>query len=971
MPVFFATSGIPRQFFLAIVATCVLATPAASQEPKPAPAVDGKPTPAEVEAEDATNQQLQTAQQLLLTGKYEEAAAAFRKIEEPAAAVGLARCSTAVGDADKALSILAAAEQKFAEDASLHAEHAGIAFNKGDYPAAARQVAAALKLDPKQPQARWWDAELHRVHGRLKEAEAAYAWFREFVNSQKEIADAETIHYVALATAQRARWTRKGNLFQLLVGDYYPATRDYEKNYWRSHLETALLFKEKYNRPQADRELTAALRINPAAAPVHAARAALALQNFDLDKAQTFIDQAKIFNPSLLAAHHAQADLYLMNFQTAEAIETLEAAQKINPRDEATLGRLAAAYGSLDGLNKPLENSRMGKLIEQATAANPHCGRFFFALAASLDDQRKYPVAAKYYEEAQKRLPQMIGPRGHLGLMYMRLGDEVKAAVLLEESFKIDPFNVRIKNQLAVLDLLKSYAVLETDHFVIRFDRGRDELLARYAAKLLEKEIYPDLVKRLGYEPKEKTLFEFFNRTKSTSGHSWFSARMVGLPYVGTVGACAGKMVALASPTSMKQKYHWGRVLKHEFVHVVNLQQTNFNIPHWYTEALAVWHEGFPRPASWDEILTRRYSEDKLFTLDTINLGFVRPKTGDDWTLAYCQSRLYAEHLLKRFGEEALIKMLDAYAENLNTSQALKKCFDVEQEDFEKTYRQSIAEIVKAYIGPASQKELTLSQLKQAVAADPKNADLLAKLAYEMIRRGETPQARSLALAAEKIQPGHQLAAYVLARVYLTIGDARKALTLLEESLNTQKPQENHLTLLAAMRLKQKKFADAERLYLLGQKHAPHPERWHKALARVYLQTGNNEKLAATLKKLSLLDSDNLTLSKKLAQLALKRQDFQAARKWANQIIYTDVEDAEAHAQLAEAETGVRNYEEAVAEYLTAIKLDGSKLAWRFALADAYVQAKEIEKARQTLKELLEIDPEYPGAAVLLEGLAG
>ena len=33
--------------------------------------------------------------------------------------------------------------------------------------------------------------------------------------------------------------------------------------------------------------------------------------------------------------------------------------------------------------------------------------------------------------------------------------------------------------------------MIETEHFVIKFDRGQDELLARYAARYLEEEVYP------------------------------------------------------------------------------------------------------------------------------------------------------------------------------------------------------------------------------------------------------------------------------------------------------------------------------------------------------------------------------------------------------------------------------------------------------------------------------------------------
>ena len=108
--------------------------------------------------------------------------------------------------------------------------------------------------------------------------------------------------------------------------------------------------------------------------------------------------------------------------------------------------------------------------------------------------------------------------------MYMRLGDEVEAKKLLDESFEIDPFNVRVSNSLKVLEVLDGYTVLETEHFVLRFDRGQDDILARYAAKYLEDEVYPQLVKHFGYEPPGKSLFEIFSQARNTSGHGWFSA---------------------------------------------------------------------------------------------------------------------------------------------------------------------------------------------------------------------------------------------------------------------------------------------------------------------------------------------------------------------------------------------------------------------------------------------------------------
>ena len=53
--------------------------------------------------------------------------------------------------------------------------------------------------------------------------------------------------------------------------------------------------------------------------------------------------------------------------------------------------------------------------------------------------------------------------------------------------------------------------------------------------------------------------------------HQWFSGRTIGLPFIPTVGACTGKVVALASPRATNKPFNWARVLKHEVVHVITL----------------------------------------------------------------------------------------------------------------------------------------------------------------------------------------------------------------------------------------------------------------------------------------------------------------------------------------------------------------------------------------------------------------
>src|SRR5207249_567574 len=134
--------------------------------------------------------------------------------------------------------------------------------------------------------------------------------------------------------------------------------------------------------------------------------------------------------------------------------------------------------------------------------------------------------------------------------------------------------------------------------------------------------------------------------------HEMFSGRIIALPDLHTIGASTGRIIALVSPNGrgMRRPFNWARVLRHELVHVFNLEQTGFQVPHWLTEGLAVQQEGYSRPAAWNRLLCERADAGELMDLDTIELGFIRPRSGVDWHLAYCQSQLYVEHLTAKYG---------------------------------------------------------------------------------------------------------------------------------------------------------------------------------------------------------------------------------------------------------------------------------------------------------------------------------
>src|SRR5262245_32002565 len=267
-----------------------------------------------------------TARALLLKGRYAEAAERFAAAadNDVAAAIGLAQTKLVTGKRADARAVLEAAAERFPKSAAIRAELAQLAIARGEYAAASESTAAALALDRDCVVARWCQAELLRLAGKLDEAQTAYGWFIGYYNRAPRIEDPAVLLFIGRGVAEHARWTRNSRQFGRLVNDVYPAALAREANYWPAHLQSALLYLEKFNEADAATELARGLAINPSAAELHAARAELALTRFDLAAAKGAIDRALEINPELLWAYQLRADWFLADLRITEAIAALE-----------------------------------------------------------------------------------------------------------------------------------------------------------------------------------------------------------------------------------------------------------------------------------------------------------------------------------------------------------------------------------------------------------------------------------------------------------------------------------------------------------------------------------------------------------------------------------------------------------------------------------------------------------------------
>ena len=501
----------------------------------------------------------------------------------------------------------------------------------------------------------------------------------------------------------------------------------------------------------------------------------------------------------------------------------------------------------------------------------------------------------------------------------MRMGREADARTLLKEAFDADPFHVRVKNSLDVLDVLDAMQTRTTPHFVIKYDKA-DARLIPYLARHLET-VYGEIRQQFGYEPPGPTLVEIFNESQGQSGHAWFSARMIGLPFLETVAASTGRIVAMVSPGEMRThgNFAWARTLKHEMTHVFNLQQTGYNIPHWFTEGLAVYNEKIPRPYRWTVLLRRRAAAGTLMDLETVNAGFARAMDGDECQLAYCQSELYVEYMLALGGSEAPRRWWRPTRRIPSTEAAIRKVFGISQAEFERGYTAFLRKQIDATPVLAAAESEQFDELEKAHRQQPKDAQVAARLALAYFQRGAKKEAAELAAEALKLQPKQQLATYVLVRLQKA-GTPQEAMARLESCLDRKAPEPLVLNLLAGMKLKAEKYDEAAELYALGERLDPANPQWTAGRARVYLAADQKQNLARALVRFAQIEPDDLPSRKKLAELALERREAAVARRWATEALEIQVEDADAHRLLAAALVELNELDRAIEEFEAAIE---------------------------------------------------
>jgi len=716
----------------------------------------------------------------------------------------------------------------------------------------------------------------------------------------------------------------------------------------------ARIFAERHQPTDAMRELQKLLSVNPNHPEARANVAAIAIEAGQYDVAAESCERALKTNPSLIRALDLLSSIQLLDFEYAKAEETVKKALAINPRSLSSLSHLASCYWQ-QGKRDAYEEIR-SKVLE----TSPVYSEFYWIVAKACETKRRNEEAIKLLKEAIALNPDYAPAYTTIGILLMREGEEEEAETYLRRSYQLDSYNPKTTNFINLLEHMKrNFASTRTEHFVFRWDGEKDTALGFFLPEYAE-QVYRKVCQEYGYEPRNPTLVEIFD------SHDQFSARIVGLPYVATVGASLGKVVAADSPRSAL--FSWRDVLRHEFVHVVNLQQSKMHIPFWLTEGLATRHEESPLPAAWDGFVARMLFLGRIIPLEELNSYFTRPRTPAHKQAAYAEASLICRYLHEKHGPHVIKKMIETYGENAPTAEVIQRCLSTSEEEFEQEIERYIfAKAKEQMASPVflqGDRELVAQRLKE------RPEDVLLKVAQaRLLFHGAQsgPPLQREAKADEAVKALEELADderaalaawLALAEIHLGLREYDEAkIASIEATAIDQKNSVAHRCLGIAHQSTGDEHEAVKELEIAARLKPQSEDAWY-TLVQLYSRRKDEEGIIRALEGAALADRRNVQTSKKLVGIYLSRKEYGKATEVLERVLGYDLYDVEIYRLLVEAhrnagdEKGAARYAEIGAEAACA-------------MAKSLTPLRK-DKAVELLRAALELNPKHERATKLL-----
>ncbi len=915
---------------------------------------------------------LEAARQLYMTGKYPQAAREYEKLISEAsmrlsASIGLAEALAMQGKCAEAEAALNRTAEEGAEDAGWHLALADVLETVGRYEEALAGAVAANTLRPKWAPTILARGRLLETLGRKKDAVAVYRTMEDVVAGEAYRQDARSLVALgrildrfAVLTGRRASEQAPNILGNYLQRAYHEADR----TYWPAHVAAGAFLLSKHNPKEAMDEFGLAAKLNDRIPDIYVGRGVVRLEQWRFEDVMRDVGRALAVNPKHTDALLLKA-VCLMQWRKYDQVPAvLDQILKVNPNHLDALSLAAARHICLG------EGEKATPFIERVRKVNAAYAELPNTIGEWLAAGRQFEEAERYYREAMALAPELAGPVTSLGLLYMQTGEEDKAHETLARARELDDYRRDVYNYLKILAKLRRFQVRQTEHFIIKVDGEHDAVLLDQVAEYAE-QVFREVCGDFDHEPPVRTLIEIFPT------HGDFSVRITGKGWIGTVGACTGRVIVLAAPDRERGgfgTYNWATVIRHEFTHTVTLSATRNRIPHWFTEACAVWEQPDRRNYDAVQALVIATRQGRLFPIRELNWGFIRPKRLGDRSLAYAQSEWLLEYIIATRKYPAVIRMLEGFRDGLSQAEVFRTVLGTTEEEFDKGFGAWAKKEIERW-GFPSESWPTLASASAAVRARPSDASAHADLAVASFYSGRLSQAEAAAREALKLDGTNTRAMSVLATVLLSRNRHEEAITWAKKLDELDRASRTAPAILARGYLATRRWLEAiEALEVLKQRK-PLDDFSYSELAKLYTQLGQPDKALPNLIELHRRTMKDPQYARQIAEL-YRTQPSQAERalEYLEQVVHIDPYEASAYKSMASLYINLRRYAEAAeaAERMALVQPKSAE-AWTY-VAIARYYLGQAEKSRETLlsaksaaEKALTLEPDDSRASRILK----
>jgi tetratricopeptide (TPR) repeat protein len=476
------------------------------------------------------------------------------------------------------------------------------------------------------------------------------------------------------------------------LGDYEKAKSEFEiavgmpKSPALWHVRYGMLFHERFNNEEAAKLYEEALGIDPKSALAYLGLAELSAEGFD-DKAAEYISRAIALDPKMVEAHEFLANMLLEDLKIDEAGKEADTAIEFSPYAGAGAGANSdaldamAVHAAIDVLQD--KNAEADAWLAKIKAVNPGYGEGYAIVARHLVLNRRFEDGVAYYRKAIAADPKGWAVRSELGINLMRLGQEDEPKQLLEESYLNGQTDAATSNSIKLLESYKNFVTYKDDTTILKLNKSEADLLRPYFEEQLHKTIAT-------YSAKYKMTLTGPVQLEVYPDHTDFEVRALGMPGLGALGVTFGQVVAMDSPSGrVPGEFNWGATLWHEMSHVFILTATNYRVPRWFTEGLAVHEEGQANP-EWANRLTPEVvsaiKAKKLLPVADMDKGFIFSEYPGQVLVSYYQAGTICDYIAERWGNDAILGMVHSFAELKTTPEAIQANLDETPEQFDKDY---------------------------------------------------------------------------------------------------------------------------------------------------------------------------------------------------------------------------------------------------------------------------------------------